>query len=117
MTSELLKQVEANTLKPKEAYQKIYQEKRPVHRYRRAHCVKMRIIIPDEKGVTLFLRVLFALPIPILLIRPFLKMAVKKGSQGLGDIDMDDISKLISTKGVSINVRSNDGVIVKIKTI
>ena len=117
MTTEILKQVEANTLKPKEAYQKIYQEKRPIHRYRRAHCVKMRIIIPDEKGVTLFLGILFALPVPIFIIRPFLKMAFNKGNQAFAEIDIKDIYKLMSTKGVSINVRSNDGVTIKIKTI
>lgn len=117
MTNEILKEVENKTLKPKQAYNKIYKTKTPVHTHHRAHFIKMKIIIPEERGVSTFLSILFALPIPILFIRPFLRIAYNKAGQDFGGIELKDIHKMISTRGIRISVRSNDGVIVKIKTI
>ena len=116
--NEILKKVETKQLKPKEAYQKLYpKQPKPKHKYRKAHFAKLSIKIPESKGVTIFLKMLFALPIPIAFVQPFIKRGIQKNIDKLEDISYDNIIQMIKTRGVSLNIKTSDGVKIRIRTI
>ncbi len=114
--SEVLIQLHQKKLSPKKAYQLLYAQ--PVERQpRRAHFVKLRIITSEGKGVNIFLALLFILPIPIFLIRFFIKRSKNMSFKGQIDMTPAEMIELVSMKGVSIHVNANDGTKVRIKTI
>ncbi|MFA5697091.1 MAG: hypothetical protein WC888_01515 [Candidatus Izemoplasmatales bacterium] len=52
MTNELLNQLSQGLISPKEAYTQLYQDRsnQKPSKPRKAHFIKFRIIIPDERG-------------------------------------------------------------------
>jgi len=82
---------------------------------KRAHFIKLRIRIPESKGVTAFLAFLFWLPIPILFARVILGF-VKLDSQDM-PFNKRELVNLIAVRGVKVDVKTNDGVKIYIKTI
>jgi hypothetical protein len=116
--NQILKKVEDKQLKPKQAYQEIYpKNNQRVLKRKKAHFVKLAIKIPDSKGVTAFLKILFALPIPILFAQPFIKKGINKVLDQLEGFTYEDLIYMIKTRGVSINVKTSDGVKIRIYTI
>lgn len=116
--NQILKKVEEKQLKPKKAYQEIYPvENQRILKRRKAHFIKLAIKIPDSKGVTAFLKIIFLLPIPILLAQPFIKKGINKSLDQLEGFTYQDLMYMIKSKGVSINVKTSDGVKVRIYTI
>ena len=115
---EILKLLDENKISVKKAYKQIYRSGNVIRFTNRAHFIKLKIIIPDEKGVNTFLRILFFLPFPIFildLVLPFIKM----DGMGIDKIGLDlskaDILKLIKSKGINIvvNASSNERIIIK----
>jgi hypothetical protein len=115
MNLEILQQLKQGELKPKQAYHRLYPK--PTHRkLRKAHFVKLRIKIPEEKGVTRFLAFLFFLPIPLFLVRFALKF-VKEDRMQESPFSKDDLIRLVGYKPISCRIRTNDGVMVNIHTL
>ena len=102
---------------PEKAYDMLYGEKLDIKKLKKARFVKLSIKIPDSKGVTLLLKTLFALPLPIILIRPFLRKAIESNQSLKDEFDTKELMNMISSKGIKIMVNASDGVKIKIKTM
>ena len=90
---DILLKIQNNEISAEEGYDILFQTKE-IKLGMRAHFVKLKIYIKDEgKGVNTLLRVLFALPIPIALIKTALRIA--KRHVNLNDIDLDEIGRLL----------------------
>lgn len=110
--NEVLNKVENDELTAQEALDLLYPEKpiTPKKYGKRAMFVKMKIHVPEEgKGVNTFLKILFALPIPIM----FARLGISFASRFIKDEEqlnqMKEISKLIKySKHTKIQVDSDD---------
>lgn len=109
---EILDKLYNNKLSINKAYKKLYLPKSP----KKAHFVKLRIIIPDEKAVSAFVNILFLLPLPLFIVKFFLKRSDRYISDDI-PIPIKDIVDLIGVKGAFIDVLANDKTKVLIKTI
>jgi len=120
MDTGVLLDLQSNRINPKTAYKKLYKRENinRVPFFKRAHFVKLKIIIPDEKGVSIFLRVLFFLPFPILLMRVILSF-VKADKWDEDDIPLTkrEIMNLITHRGIKVKVNAKSGEKILIKTI
>lgn len=115
MNNQTLLKLSSGQLTKKQAYHELYPRQKII-RKRKAHFVKIKIIIPDEAGVSRFLAFLFFLPIPLL----FAKIAVKKmkNSESYGiSISNEELLNLVSVRGIKIEVQSNSGEKIYIKTL
>lgn len=103
----VLTKLENNEISVKDAYNKVYNPN-IIKPGKRATFVKMRIRVPEEgKGVNMFLRILFAIPIPIIFARWGLKFAERFVKDE--DVDFKIISKMIKySKNTLIQVESKD---------
>lgn len=104
----VLNKVENNELSPELAYRELYPE--PKQKYgKRAFFIKMRIHIPDEgKKLNTFLRILFAIPIPMIFARIGLRIAARHADVG-DDVDLVEISKLLKySKHTQVSVDTDD---------
>lgn len=111
---EILNKLSDKELSTKDVYRALYPKPR---RPRRAHFVKLRIVIPDEKGVSRLLSVLFFLPAPMFLVRWIMRRAVKREYLDNTGLSKSDIMKLVSMAGVRVFVHAKDGTKVAIRTI
>ncbi len=108
----VLQKIEKEELTAQEALDLLYpvtQTKTKPKKYgRRAMFIKMKINVPDEgKGVNTFLRILFAIPIPIIFARMGVRFASRFVDQE--DVDMKEIAKLLKySKNTKIQVDSSD---------
>lgn len=109
----VLQKIENEELTAQEALELLYPEKpaSPSKYGKRAMFVKMNIVIPEEgKGLNIFLKMLFALPIPIMFARVGLRIA----SRFIDDEDFDikEISKMLKySKNTKIKIESTDALI------
>ncbi len=114
---EVLNQLNQKQIERKEAYKMLYQtpkERKP----RRAHFVKIKIRIPESRGVTILLKVLFALPIHIGLVKLFLpKRKLSEPISEEFDISPLDLIDLIAIKGVKVDIQTKTNERIYIKTI
>lgn len=86
---------------------------------KRASFIKLKIHVPEEgKGVNTFLKILFALPIPMIFARMGLRFATRfTKDKDLGDVDLSEISRLLKySKNTRIQVEST-GATVDIKIV
>lgn len=99
MIKSILKKVAAGKLSPLDAYKLMY-EPRP----RPGRFVKLSMIIKDHPMVSSFVNVLFFLPIPIALGKPFIEKGFKKA-----DIS-PDLYKIIKkySGGTKIKVKTEE---------
>lgn len=112
----VLNQLEKNELTIEEAYNKIYKPKK-TKLGKRAFFVKMKIHVPEEgRGINTFLRILFAIPIPIVLARIGLSIGNRFAKLD-DDMDLKEISKILKySKNTIINVDTEEAQI-EIKVI
>ncbi len=103
----ILEQIERNELTAQDALDKLYPVKKSKPG-KRAFFVKMNVKIPDEgKGLNTFLRILFAIPIPLIFARIGLRFANRFIKND--DVDMNEIIKMIKySKNTAIQVDSQD---------
>ena len=103
----VLEQLERNELTASQALNELYPVKntRPC---KRAFFVKMNVKVPEEgKGINTFLRILFAIPFPLIFARIGLRIANRFIK--VDDVDMNEIIKLIKySKNTQIQVDSHD---------
>ena len=106
----VLEKIEKNELTAFEALDQLY----PVKKTRpgkRAYFIKMSVRIPEEgKKINTFLRILFAIPIPIMFARMGLRFAKRYVDEE--EINWKEISKLIKySKNTTVSVESEDAII------
>ncbi len=119
MASSTLTRLKNNSITPKIAYNELFKkEKRQrIPIFKRAHFIKLRINVPNEKGANRFLKVLFFFPMPILLLRivlGFVKM--DKYSEDI-PLTKREMIRLIAHRGVKVKVNTHSGEKILIKTI
>ena len=110
MNYEILNKLENNEVTVEEAMKAMYPVKKE-KQYKpgkRAHFIKLRIHVPEEgKGINTFLKILFALPIPIIFARIGLRFANKYAN--LEEIDLNEVSRLLKySRNTRVEVDSND---------
>ncbi len=115
MNSDILKRVEEKSLSCRQAYKILYDSSYPT-RPRRAHFIKLSINVPEEKGVNIFLKVLFFLPVPLFLFRLIFKFA-KFNPDDKIPLTKQEILELVGQKGVYLRVNASSGEKILIKTI
>ena len=118
VSSKTLAKLQNHEISVDEAYKELYKgNRRKMYFTSRAHFVKLRIIVPDDKTANRLLGVLFLFPLPLFLVRFGLSF-VKK--EHLGDnvpLTKSEILNMISHKGIRVQVNSDSGEKVLIKTI
>jgi hypothetical protein len=107
-----LEKIENGELTSQEALNMLYPEKKQKKSKpgKRATFIKLKIHVPDEgQGVNTFLRILFALPIPLVFARLGLKLG-KRFAKDVGDeVDFDEIARLIKySKNTRVQVDAKD---------
>ncbi len=106
----VLSKLENQELTPELAYKELYKEKRQKPG-KRATFVKLNIKVPEEgKGINTFLRILFALPIPLVFARWGLRLGKRFGNlEEQEDFDIDEILYMLKySKGTKISVDAKD---------
>ena len=106
----VLEKIERNELTAQDALKELYPVKKSKPG-KRAFFVKMNVKVPDEgKGINTFLRILFALPFPLILARIGLRFANRFIKTD--EIDMNEIIRLIKySKNTKIQVESSDAIV------
>lgn len=111
----VLDKLENNEITPEEALKELYPEKK-VRMGKKAYFIKMKIVIPEEgKGINTLLKILFALPFPMI----FARMGLRIGGRFIknDDFDISEISKMLKySKNSVINIESDEAQI-QIKVI
>ena len=106
----VLQQLESGEITSQEANNLLYPVAEPKLRKvgKRAHFIKMRIHVPEEgKGVNTFLRILFAIPIPMIFARMGLRLAQR--FTDVEEVDFNEISKLLKySRNTRVNVDTDD---------
>lgn len=116
---EVLNQLNNNEIDSTDAYNQLFQttkERKP----RRAGFIKVRIRVPDSKRATFFLGILLFLPMPLFLVKLFIPKKIKNKQDYVSEqlpMAPKDIIRLISMRGVKIDIKTHDHVKVFIKTI
>jgi len=106
----VLSQIESGELTSQEAFNTLYPVKKEKTSKpgKRATFIKLKVTVPEEgKGVNTFLRILFALPIPMIFARMGLRIATRFVKDE--DVDMKEISKMLKyAKNTRIQIDSTD---------
>ncbi len=110
---QILYKIANNEISAKKGYKYLYHNENRIQLTNKAHFVKLSIQVPNEEGTNKFLKILFALPIPLGIVRFGLKFINTNISE---DISLDEIKELINSKGIQITVDAASGEHVVIKT-
>ena len=114
-TEQVLSLLSKGEISPRKAYKNLYSNKDTIRFTNRAHFLKLRVIIPGEKGVNTLLRVLFFIPIPLFIFRFAIQFVnIDKYDMPFSKAEMLD---MITSKGISVNVNASSNEKVIIKTI
>lgn len=103
----VLEQIEQGELTPEQAFDLLYPTKK-TKPGKRAHFIKMSIHVPEEgKGVNTFLKILFALPIPLI----FARMGLRLGNRFIDepDVDLKELTHLLKySKHTRVDIETED---------
>ncbi|MFP4186977.1 MAG: hypothetical protein ACLFSU_02260 [Acholeplasmataceae bacterium] len=111
---EILNKLGARELSKRKAYRALYPKRR---KPRRAHFVKVKLAIPDEKGVSRLLAVLLFFPIPLFLVQWIMRRAIKEKQLARSGLTQADVLELVSIAGVRVFIHAKDGTRVAFRTI
>ena len=106
----VLKKIEKNELTAYEAMDHLYPVKK-VKPGKRAFFIKMSVRIPEEgKALNTFLRIIFAIPIPLIFARMGLRFAKRHLDED--GIDINEIARLLKySKNTKISIESSDALV------
>lgn len=96
-----LKKLHNHTITKEQAYIELTTAK---PRYKRARFVKLRIHIKDQKAISTALNTLFVVPLPLGLIRPFIKRHKDENVRAFAGL-------LDLAKGARIDIQSDEAII------
>lgn len=107
---EVLEKLQNNEVTVDEAMKEMYpvNDKKEPKPGKRAHFIKFKIHVPDEgKGINTFLKILFAIPIPMIFARMGLRFANRFVDDN--DVNLKEISKLLKySRNTKVQVDTND---------
>ena len=109
---EILIKISKNKININKAYEKLY----PKPKLKRARFIRLKFKIPDSPGVTIFLKILFLLPVPIFL----LKIIFRNNNNVINKdfpLTIKEAINLFAYKKAFIIVNAKDNTKVLIKTI
>lgn len=116
MQNQVLAQLSNNEINVRKAYAELYGSSRTA-RYPRAHFLKLKIRIPEHRGTSRFLAFLFWLPMPLFYVRIGLSFVKAKDGEDPLPIPKQEIMKLLSYRGIQVEVDAKDGTKILIKTL
>jgi len=113
---EVLNQLNNKKISTKKAYKQLYGYQ---PKLRRAHFMKLKINIQDDKKTSRLLTILFIFPIALVFVKIILKMMMKKKHIYIKQLPLstNEIIELISYKGLLVNIDAHDEANIVIKTI
>lgn len=114
MNNPVLQNLQSNTITAKEAYKELYVPKKRTF-LKRAHFVRLKIHVPDDVAANRFLRLIFLLPVPLVLVKIGLRFVKDSGDDSL-PLSKSEIFELISYKGIKVDIQSKSGEKIYIKT-
>lgn len=112
---QVLQLLQEGKIKPRKAYKQLYSDNYQIKFTNKAHFLKLKIVVPGEKGVNRFLRFLFFFPIPLALAK-FILLFVKDEKMNI-PFSKDELIKMISSKGIKVDVFTSTNEKIIIKTI
>lgn len=112
--NDVLTNLQNQTISAKEAYQELYGKPKKVKGPRRAHFIRLKIRTSDDKAANRLLGILFALPVPLGLVRFGLRFVKNEETLPMPKKELFD---LISHKGIKVQVKTQSGDTVYIKTL
>jgi len=112
MSNPILLDLKDQVITTKEAYNELYKPKK-AKKLRRAHFVKIKVRVPDDKTANRFLAFFLFFPFPLFLVRVGLRFV--KNEEDL-PLSKNEIYELISYRGIKVCVNSKSGEKVYIKT-
>ncbi|PKL00873.1 MAG: hypothetical protein CVV56_03445 [Tenericutes bacterium HGW-Tenericutes-1] len=115
MNNQTLLKLSTGELTKAQAYKALYSQPK-IQRSRKAHFVKIRIVIPEERGVTRFLAFLFLFPIPLFFAKILLRKMNNTETMEI-PISKEDLLRMISVKGIKLDVNIQSGEKIYIKTL
>lgn len=115
MKNQTLVRLEHKEIGKRQAYRELYPKPEKIRQPKRAHFVRLRFRIPESKGATAFLGFLFLLPTPLVFVRIVLGF-VKFDKEDV-PFTKNELMRLIAVRGLKVDIRSNDGVHIFIKTL
>jgi len=113
---EVLTQLSNKEIKVKDAYNLLYSKQKD-RKLRKASFIKLKIIIPNERKVTVFLSILFLLPIPIFLVRMFMTRKLNTNISNEFPMTYKEALDLVQHKDIKIYVTTKTNEKIRIKTI
>lgn len=114
--NEILNQLVTQEISTHRAYRMLYKPVKP-QRLKRSSFVKLKIHVPESKGVNIFLRLIFLFPIPVCIVTFFVKRMSKDKLPSDIDLSVDDIVNIVKTKGISLDIKTQSKEHIVIKTI
>lgn len=113
---EVLNKCQSKEISPKQAYRELYTGLKE-HKPKRAHFVKVRVSINEHPGVSIFLAVLLALPIPVGIAKLFLKRKREKIIDQSFPITYGQLMDDLLIKGIHVDIKAKDEAHILIKTL
>ncbi len=106
----VLERIEKEELTPELAYKELYKEEKPPKPGKRATFIKINIHVPEEDWkVNTFLRILFAIPIPMMFARMGLRFASRFAKLDSEDVNIDEVLKLLKySKNTRIDIDTDE---------
>ncbi len=113
---EVLHQCALKELSPKKAYRELYSGTSR-SKMKRAHFVKISIRVNEHPGLSILLACLLALPIPIGIVKMFMR---KKGNDMIHEsfpITYNELFNELFVRGISVHIHAKNEAKIKIKTL
>ena len=118
MTTNTLARLQTNKISTEAAYKELYKKKRRKMQFtRKAHFIKFKIKVPGDKAANRLLKVLFFFPFPIFIVRFILMFVKEEKYKDNILLEKAEILKLITSKGINIDVNTKSGEKIIVKTI
>ncbi|HPJ23307.1 MAG TPA: VanZ family protein [Bacillota bacterium] len=119
MATDTLARLKDNQISPELAYEELYKDekRKRIPFFKRAHFIKLKIHVPEEKGVNFFLKVLFFIPFPLFIVKLILRLIKMDRFDDSVPLTKKEMIKLISYKGIIVKVNTKSGEKILIKTI
>lgn len=113
---EVLDKLYNKDLKHKNAYKLLYTKKRR-RKAKKARFIKLKIKIPEKSLMNVILKIVFLLPVPICLLIRILKKRLDEPIHDEIPIPLKSLIEMTAIKGAFIEVLTQDGIKIKVKTI
>ena len=114
--NEVLNKVYGKGISVKKAYEELFANKE-TKRCGRAYFIKTKILIPNAKKTNNLLRAVFLLPVPIVILKFIVKRSKKDIGKEWGHFTNQELIELLSIKGITVDIKANDGTKIFLKTI